>query len=317
MRTEEIVLMHWEKLEPHPKNPRAEFPEEQVQEMAHSIAAQGVLQPLVCVPLKGGRARIVMGHMRWQGAKRLGEKAPLLPVRMVDWDEERQLLAMITENMARYNLDPVAEARYLKMLKEDVGMANDEISEATGLGIATIRNRLRLLRLPDQVQKLISEGKLPPSAATSLSQIKNDDEMVAFARKCAAEGIAVTEIDRAVRALPAGVKRSSKKCRRERHARPRKPKIIVATGILEGYEGTVRIGEISRSIEIVCKKCGEEGVICQQCPLTELVRLLILQPGVREVPEQGEYVEDDYEWAGLPRGMETMPGRTPGWREFK
>ncbi len=315
---EEITSMHWKNLEPHPNNPRTAFPAEQVQEMSRSIAAQGILQPLVCVPLEGGRARIVMGHVRWQGTKALGAAAPLLPVRLVDWDENRQMLAMITENMARYDLDPIAEARYLAMLKETLGMTNEEVSEATGLGSSTIRDRLQLLCLPSRVQELISVGKLPPSAGRPLLQIGDDDEMAAFAQKCAEERVSVTEIFRAVEALPAAMKRSSRKRRREKHASPRrKPRIVVTTEILERYEGLVEVDEITKCVRIVCQQCSEEGAVCQQCPLTELVRLVMLQPGVREMPAEGEYVEDLDEWRGLsPRGLKVTEGHAPGWKQI-
>ncbi len=317
-KEEKITLMHWEQLEPHPNNPRTEFPAEQVQEMARSIAAQGVLQPLVCVPLEDGRARIVMGHVRWRGAQALGEEAPLLPVRLVDWDESRQRLAMITENMARYDLDPIAEARYLEMLKDEMGLTNQEVSEATGLGPSTIRDRLQLLRLPDQVQALISAEELPPSAGRPLAQIEDDDEMVAFARKCASERVSVTEIGRVVKALPADVKRSARKRRREQHARPRrKPRIVVTTDILEGYEGSVEVDEITKCVRIVCQRCGEEEAACQQCPLVEMVRLVMLQPGVREIRAEGEFVEDEDEWRGLPgRGLKVVEGHAPGWKQI-
>lgn len=309
---EEITLMCWDKLEPHPNNPRSEFPAEQVQEMSRSIAAQGILQPLVCVPLKDGQARIVLGHMRWRGAKALGEQAPLLPVRLVDWDEKRQALAMITENMTRYDLNPVDEGRYLAMLKDTTGMTIKEIAEATGLRKFTVRTRLILLQLPAEVQEIFATGELPPTSARYFYRITDEVAMIALAQKCARDGATQLDIAAALKTLPPKLRRTKNRSRRK----SRRPKIAVTVDILENCEGAIEIKELTRCLQTVCQQCKESGEICQQCPLSELVQLIMFQPNVRERPEQGEYIEDWDEWRGLsPGGLKVTKGHAPGWHE--
>lgn len=310
---EEYVMMHWKDLEPHPENPRIDFPADQVEEMARSIEGQGVLQALVCVPLEDGRARIVLGHMRWRGAKALGNKAPELPVRLVDWDEKRQKLAMITENMMRYNLDPIAEARSLAAFRDEMDMTVEEISEMVGLSRIAIQNRLKLLRLPEVPQTLIAEGKLPPSVGNVLLRIKDEDEMMAFALKAAEEGIPYSEIEKASRMLPSRdytPQNRRKKQRGERHPSSRQPRALIAHEILEEYEGTLEVEQVAKAAEVVCRQCGEDNnTICIHCPLAELLRILVLQPGV-----EAKSVDFDERRGLAPVGIMVAEGPTPGWK---
>ena len=119
MRTKEIIFLNCDQLIPHPQNMRKYFPDDQVREMADSILAHdGVIEPLVVTKGKNGKYGVVDGNMRLAGARLLGDKCPALECKVVDIAAADQLLAMVSANKVRYDVDPVSEALHFRALQD-------------------------------------------------------------------------------------------------------------------------------------------------------------------------------------------------------
>lgn len=171
----------------HPKNMRRFYDKADVQEMAASILATGgVLEPLIVVKdLRPGKWVVVDGNMRLRGARELGDKCPPLDCKEVAKTEGEQLLAMVTANKVRYDVDPVSEAMHFKALR-DKGLTVRQISEQTGVAEFRITNRLPLASLELEIQKMVVAGQLPksPDAIKALLELEPETR-VQMARKLA------------------------------------------------------------------------------------------------------------------------------------
>lgn len=174
--TENEILLRWSDLSPSPLNALVrgdEGAEADIEELAASIAEEGVVQPLVVVETPGQATPygIVAGERRWRAARRLGDRAPLLPCRVrPPMDELDQLVLMGVENLQRRNLGPMAEARYYQALVER-GLDEKAIARRTGARLSRVKQMLGLLRHPEPVQDRIDAGQLPLNAARHLAKL--------------------------------------------------------------------------------------------------------------------------------------------------
>ena len=153
-------------IEPNLSQPRKEFEEEALNELADSIAAHGVLQPLLVRPIKNGMYQIVAGERRWRAARIAGlSEVPAL-VRELS-DEEADQVALI-ENLQREDLNAVETAEGYKRLMEKYGMTQEQLSAAVGKSRPAVANTLRILNLPEEVLPLVSAGKLSAGHAKAI-----------------------------------------------------------------------------------------------------------------------------------------------------
>jgi ParB family transcriptional regulator, chromosome partitioning protein len=143
---------------PNPRQPRRSFDEEKLAELAESIGARGVLQPIVVSPLAGGRYELVAGERRLRAAAIAGlETIPAVVRDAGDWD---RLDLALAENMAREDLNAVEEARACAMLVDDLGLTKEEVGRRVGRSRVAISNLVRLLDLPEETLELIEDGQL-------------------------------------------------------------------------------------------------------------------------------------------------------------
>jgi ParB family transcriptional regulator, chromosome partitioning protein len=143
---------------PNPRQPRRAFDETTLAELAESIRARGVLQPVVVRGLPGGRYELVAGERRLRAA-RMAE-LETIPAMVRDADERDQLDIALAENMARVDLNPVEEARACAMLVDDLGLTKEEVGRRVGRSRVAISNLIRLLDLPEEALELIERGAL-------------------------------------------------------------------------------------------------------------------------------------------------------------
>jgi len=199
-------------IDANPYQPRTLFNDDAIQELAASIKATGVLQPVIVRRHAGaGRYQLVAGERRLRAAKLAGiGKIPAI-VKSVD-DREMMELSLI-ENIQRENLNPIEEARAFNTLVEKLGLTHDKISERVGKQRVSITNSLRLLGLPDEVQEMVSRGTLSAGHARALLAIEKANELVMAARYVQAKGFSVRRTESFVR----------RKLRRL-HSRPRSQK---------------------------------------------------------------------------------------------
>ena len=184
-----------------PLQPRTYFDQGSLEQLAQSIETHGVVQPVV-LRRKNDRYELVAGERRWRAAKMAGLNRIPAVVREIH-DKDLLELALI-ENIQREDLNPIEEAQAYKNLIEAVGLTQESLAVRVGRDRSYITNYLRLLRLPDDIQHLVAEGKLSTGHARTLLGLETVDEQRRLARKIIERGLSVRETERLVRQLSSG-----------------------------------------------------------------------------------------------------------------
>ena len=167
-------------IDPNPRQPRSSFDETKLAELAESIRARGVLQPIVVRPLAGGRYELVAGERRLRAA-RIAE-LDLIPAMLRQADDWERLDLALAENMARQNLNAVEEARACAMLVDDLGLTKEEVGRRVGRSRVAISNLIRLLDLPEEALELIETGHLTEGHGRAILLCKDHDTRRRLAR---------------------------------------------------------------------------------------------------------------------------------------
>lgn len=189
------------KIVPNPNQPRRDFDEEKLAELADSIKKNGLIQPIV-VRKHGIGYEIIAGERRYQASKRAGlERVPVI-VKDVD-DAEMYRLALI-ENIQRDDLNPIEEAKGYKTLIAMNGVKSlGDLSELVSKSRSSISNIIRLLKLPEEVQDMVSDGRLTYATARAILAIDGEERQLALARKAVEKGMATSEVEDYVKAVKA------------------------------------------------------------------------------------------------------------------
>ena len=179
-------------IHPNPNQPRKVFDEEQLDELAESIAAQGLLQPIV-VREYNGAYQIVAGERRYQASIRAGMRT--VPALVRDVSDDEVLALALVENLQRTDLNPLEAARGYKALLENNGLTHEEVARVLGKSRSAISNSLRLLDLPEEVQDMVIQGKLTAGHARAILVVEGDEGRIALANKVVAEGLSVRQTE--------------------------------------------------------------------------------------------------------------------------
>ncbi len=178
--------------------PRSHMDKEALEELAASIKAQGVVQPIVARPLPDGRYEIIAGERRWRAAQLAGLETVPAVVRRIP-DEAAIAIALI-ENIQRENLNPIEEANALQRLLDEFGMTHQQVAEAVGRSRAAVTNLLRLLALNPDVREMLERGKMDMGHARALLALEGPSQSQA-ARQVVEKGLSVRETEALVRRL--------------------------------------------------------------------------------------------------------------------
>ncbi len=179
----------------NPFQPRREFGEEELAELAESIRENGLLQPLVVRtdPQDSSRYQLVAGERRFRAITRLGWSR--VPAVVRDVDDQALLVLALVENIQRQELGPLEEAEGYRTLAEDFDLTQGEIAEMVGKKRSTVANLLRLLKLPLSVRRLLENGELSMGHARALLSLEHPGRITQLARRAAAEGWSVREVE--------------------------------------------------------------------------------------------------------------------------
>ncbi|MHB1327406.1 MAG: ParB/RepB/Spo0J family partition protein [Gemmatimonadales bacterium] len=208
-------------IEPNPYQPRRIFVPEAIQELSDSIAASGLLQPIVVRSKAGGRYELIAGERRWRAVQRLGwQKVPAV-VKEVD-DQALLTLALI-ENLQRDDLSAIDEAVGYERLVREFDMGQAEIARLVGKNRATIANSLRLLKLPADIQALVQRKVLTEGHARALLGLADERQMARLGQAAVQGGWSVRDLESRVRGeVPGGRKRAAKTPERSQSAETRR-----------------------------------------------------------------------------------------------
>jgi ParB family chromosome partitioning protein len=187
-------------IDPNPLQPRRVFQNERLAELAQSIRANGIIQPLV-VRRQGDRYQLVAGERRWRAAKLAG--ADRVPVVVQDIPDERLLEITLIENIQREDLNPIETAVAFDRLGRDLDLSPDQIGQRTGKDRTTVTNFLRLLQLPPDLQQLIGERRLSAGHARCLLTLPTPGFQREVAEKAVAQGWSVRQMERTTQRMMA------------------------------------------------------------------------------------------------------------------
>lgn len=182
-------------IDPNPEQPRQEFDETKLGELAASIKSQGIIQPLLVRP-KGGRYQLVAGERRWRAAKLAGLTE--VPVLVRDLSDEEVMVSALIENLQREDLNPVDEAIALKTLRETLKMTQDALAAKLGKSRPAIANALRLLQLSEAAQNDLKNGRISAGHARSLLSLDDPDAAERLRQRIIAASLTVRDAEDAV-----------------------------------------------------------------------------------------------------------------------
>lgn len=182
-------------IKPNVNQPRKSFDPETLEDLADSIAEHGVIQPII-VRNSGNGYEIVAGERRWRAARQAGLKK--IPCLVRELSEEELALFAIIENMQREDLNPVEEAEGLERMISAFGLTQEQVSKSVGKSRPYISNSLRLLKLPDEIRQLLSEGKLSNGHGRALLGLENMNKQIILANRIVKEGLSVRTVEQIV-----------------------------------------------------------------------------------------------------------------------
>jgi ParB family chromosome partitioning protein len=185
-------------IDPNPLQPRVVFNAERLQELADSIRANGIIQPLVVRP-HADRYQLVAGERRWRASKLAGlEQVPAVVQNVSD---ERLLEITLVENIQREDLNAIEIARAFDRMARELGLSHDQIAQRTGKDRTTVTNTLRLLKLPPDLQQLLAEHRLSMGHARAILGLPTEELQRQVAEKATSQGLSVRQVERMVQRM--------------------------------------------------------------------------------------------------------------------
>ena len=188
--------------------PRVEMNEAALEDLAASIKAQGVMQPIVIRPIAAQKYEIIAGERRWRASQMAGLSS--IPAVVKQVGDEAAIAMSLIENIQRENLNPIEEAMALKRLQDEFELTQQEVASAVGKSRATVTNLMRLIGLHIDVQKMLQVGKLEMGHARALLTL-SETKQVEFAKLVANKGLSVRQTESLVRNVNTGIELDRKK----------------------------------------------------------------------------------------------------------
>jgi ParB family chromosome partitioning protein len=233
-------------IDPNPDQPRTQFTEANLEELAQSIRANGVVQPIVLRQV-GGRYQIVAGERRWRASQRAGLRR--IPAVVKEVSDDKLLELALVENIQRQELNPIEEAKAYRKLIDSLGLTQEMVAERVGKDRTIITTSMRLLRLPGEIQRVIEEGGL--SAGHGRALMMTDDPKIQrrLANEAIDNGWSVRETERAVKKAV------------------KSPQISDNKGVIRTVDANVKSAEtklmrsLNTNVKIIAGKKGTGGKI--------------------------------------------------------
>lgn len=199
--SEELLEIDIDLIDPNSAQPRTNFNEERLNDLAQSIRSNGIVQPLL-VRRRGARYQLVAGERRWRAAQRANLQR--VPAVVRDIPDDKLLELALIENIQRQELNAIEEAHAYKRLIEALGLTQETVAQRVGRDRSFVTNYLRLLRLPDDIQRLVEEEKLTMGHARALLGVDDADTQRRVAQNVIEQSLSVRETERAIKRVIAG-----------------------------------------------------------------------------------------------------------------
>jgi ParB family chromosome partitioning protein len=245
-------------LAPNPRQPRTQIDDARLDELAQSIRANGVIQPILVRPV-GDRYEIVAGERRWRAAQRAGLLK--VPAAIRDIPDEKLLEIALVENIQREDLNPIEEALAYQRLSEELHLSQETIASAVGKDRTTVANFIRLLRLPAEIRQEVASGALSMGHARALLALSDDAAQRRVGREVVSRGMSVRETEALVRrdAAPPSVATAPPKIDANTRAAEDRLKLALGTRariVRKGKSGRIEIDfkdedELQRLFELL------------------------------------------------------------------
>lgn len=193
----EASVLRLTQIEPNKEQPRKTFDQKALQELAKSIEANGVLQPMLVRPMDDGTYQLVAGERRWRASRLAGLTE--VPVIIREMSDEQAMQISLIENLQREDLNPIEEAEGLQLLISRYSLTQEEAASRVGRSRPAIANSIRLLGLPEEVRELTRNGDISAGHARALLALGNTEEMVSTANQITKEELSVRDVERLVK----------------------------------------------------------------------------------------------------------------------
>jgi ParB family chromosome partitioning protein len=193
----ELIQLPVGSIRPNSRQPRRRFDAVGISELADSVRAQGLVQPVVVRAAEGGAWELIAGERRWRAARVAG--LATIPALVRESDDRDSLLLALIENVAREDLSPIEEARAYAVLMDEFALSLGDVAERVGRSKPTVSNRIRLLDLPEDVIALVERGRLSEGHARAILAVPGHDERRVLARQVLRKGLTVRATERAAR----------------------------------------------------------------------------------------------------------------------
>lgn len=180
-------------IEPNREQPRKNFSEDAISSLAESIREHGMLQPILVRPMALGGYQIVAGERRWRAARMLGLDE--VPVNIRELSDTQAMQIAVIENLQRENLNPVEEANGYNELIEKYGMTQEKVAQMVGRSRSSVANAIRILSLPENVLKMLGDGRLSMGHAKALLGFDNRELLISIAEKACNGGMTVRQVE--------------------------------------------------------------------------------------------------------------------------
>lgn len=261
-KSQEVINIDITRIIPGEQQPRKVFRDAALQELAASIKEKGVLQPIIVSRTGDGTFRLIAGERRWRATALAGLKK--IPAMVKDVASADSLEIALIENIQREDLNPVETAEAFHRLMKDFNLTQEDLSAKVGKERATVANYLRLLKLPDEIKRLVNEGSLSMGHARALLSIEGKANQVEAARKVIHKGLSVRETETLAAKEGAGTRKKTTHRKKDPQIESLQEKLIRSLGTKvrihhKGKKGKIEIeyyslDELDRLLDILMRE---------------------------------------------------------------
>ena len=202
------VYLPISQVEPGLNQPRKNFDDEALEDLADSIREHGIIQPLTVRRLSSGYYQIIAGERRWRAAKKAGLYE--VPAVIIEADDRKVMELGLIENLQREDLNPMEEAEGYQVLLTDYGMTQEEVARRMGKSRPAITNALRLTALPPEVREMLIQGRLSAGHGRAVLMVEGTNAQIAFAARIAEQGLSVRQAEAAAKTFTLEPKKEKK-----------------------------------------------------------------------------------------------------------